>query len=534
MRQDAFAGSTVLARLILRRDRLRIILWLLCLCGLIIALVPVFENLFATEAERMVMAQMMQNPAMIAIVGPVYGVAEYHTGALYANMMLLFSALAAGIMNIFLVTRHTRQDEEQGRLEMIRSLPVGRLANLSGTMLAALLVNGLIVVITGLGMFLVRGSGMSFTGCLLFAAGIGAAGMFFAGATAFFCQLTANNRSAGAFSFLLLLVSYLLRAAGDMGNEPLSLLSPLGLILRVQAFTKDFIWPLWFVLGSGLVFVFLAFFLCRKRDLGRGLLAEKPGKRHAGRLLASPLGLAVRLLRTSVIVWLFSIFVLAGMYGSIFGDLESFLSNNQMLQAMFQHVQGISLVEQFISMLVCIMIIISIIPILTFILRVRSEEKQGHTEHLLGRCVPRIQQLLAYFIPAFACTLLMPLLTALGFWSVGSTVMEDIPALSVFLQAAYVYLPAVWVFMGLSMALIACLPERVSLVYVYLGYSFFAVYMGRIAGLPDWMAKLTPFGYIPQVPVDEISLLPLAALTAIALLLMGTGFWGYARRDYRP
>lgn len=58
--------------------------------------------------------------------------------------------------------------------------------------------------------------------------------------------------------------------------------------------------------------------------------------------------------------------------------------------------------------------------------------------------------------------------------------------------------------------------------------------MGRIAGLPDWMAKLTPFGYIPQVPVDEISLLPLAALTAIALLLMGTGFWGYARRDYRP
>ncbi len=46
-----------------------------------------------------------------------------------AHQMLLLTAMAVGIMSILLVTRHTRADEEDGRIEMIRSLPAGRLAN---------------------------------------------------------------------------------------------------------------------------------------------------------------------------------------------------------------------------------------------------------------------------------------------------------------------------------------------------------------------------------------------------------------------
>ncbi|MDQ7862150.1 hypothetical protein RCO48_17630 [Peribacillus frigoritolerans] len=37
-----------------------------------------------------------------------------------AHQMLLLTAMAVGIMSILLVTRHTRADEEDGRIEMIR------------------------------------------------------------------------------------------------------------------------------------------------------------------------------------------------------------------------------------------------------------------------------------------------------------------------------------------------------------------------------------------------------------------------------
>ena len=45
-----------------------------------------------------------------------YGLDNYHLGAIMAHQMLLFTALAAAVMNIMLTIRHTRRDEELGRV----------------------------------------------------------------------------------------------------------------------------------------------------------------------------------------------------------------------------------------------------------------------------------------------------------------------------------------------------------------------------------------------------------------------------------
>lgn len=531
--RDLFAGTGTLTRLILRRDRVRLPIWVLGLAAFCVALVPVFAELLVGETDGRVMAAMMENPAMVAIVGPVYGAENYTTGASYGNMMLVFSVMIAGVMSIFLVARHTRQDEEQGRMEVIRSLPVGRLAGLASTLLVALVANALLALFTGVGLYVLREDGMGLSGCLLFGAALGVIGLFFAAATAVFCQCTANNRTALGLSLGLLFVLYMLRAAGDMGTEVLSLLSPLGLILRIQSFVNDYWWPAWVVLGLSLALAALAFALARVRDLGRGLVPEKPGRRHASRLLNSPFGLAGKLLRTSIIVWGITIFVLAAMYGSVFGELESFIDSNDMLKMIFAQTPGFTLTEQFISLMMVIMTMIAAIPLLSFAGRVAGEEKNGHTEHLLGRAVSRPAQMAAWLLPAFIMSVVLQLLSALGFWSVGSMVLDTTPSLGTFLVSAFSYLPALWVLLGFSMALTAFAPNLVALCYAWLGYTFFSIYLGTIAGLPDWLKKLTPFGYIPQYPLEELELLPLAVLTAIAAALAAVGFIGYRRRDMR-
>jgi len=51
-------------------------------------------------------------------------------------------------------------------------------------------------------------------------------------------------------------------------------------------------------------------------------------------------------------------------------------------------------------------------------------------------------------------------------------------------------------------------------------YSFAMVYLGRLFNLPDWTTRITPFGQVPQIPVQSFA----AALCA-------AGLWRFARRD---
>src|SRR5690606_30753103 len=112
-----------------------------------------FTTIYVSEQERQVMAETMKNPAMTAMVGIGYGIDDYTIGAMMAHQMLLITAIVIGIMNILFVVRHTRADEEDGRIEMIRSLPVGRLSNLSGTIVVSLGMNIVIALLIGFGLY---------------------------------------------------------------------------------------------------------------------------------------------------------------------------------------------------------------------------------------------------------------------------------------------------------------------------------------------------------------------------------------------
>lgn len=531
MSKQLYKNTWILLRLIIKRDRVRIPVWLLLLSTLTFLVAVAFTDLYKNEAERQAIAETMKNPAMTAMVGQGYGLENYTNGAMLAHQMLLFTAMAVGIMCILLVVRHTRADEEDGRIEMIRSLPAGRLANLNSAILVLFLVNLLLALIVGLGLYALGIESMNLEGSLLYGAALGATGIFFTAVTAFFAQLSESSRGTMGFSITLLLMAYLLRAIGDVSNEALSWLSPLGWIASSEVYVNNYWWPIILTVCAAFILVILSFYLNAIRDLDAGFLPAKPGRKKASSFLLSPLGLAFRIQRTSLIAWALGMFILGASYGSVLGDLESFFTDNDRMQDLLTPIEGSSLTEQFLTMLMSVISMICTIPSLMAVLKLKGEERRNRTEHLLSRAVSRIRLMGSYFAISLVCGFVMLSLAVIGLGAIGNSVMEEGIAFSKLYSAAIVYLPAMWVMIGIAILLIGIAPKLSSLVWAYLTYSFFVVYLGGLLQLPEWMSTLSPFDHIPKLPVEELDYMKIVTLSIVAIVIIAVGFIGYRKRD---
>ena len=477
------------------------------------------------------MAETMANPAVTAMFGPAWGLDNYHYGAIMGHQMLLFTALLVAVMSILLTVRHTRGDEENGRIEVIRSLPVGRLTSLSSTVLVMFGTSVVLALLHGFGLYGLSLEGIDLHGSLIYGASLGATGIFFAAITALFAQLSDNSRGTMGYSFAFLGLAYLVRGIGDMGNETLSWLSPLGWIVRTQAYVNNYWWPIILTVGAAIAVLALALYLNSIRDLEAGFIPAKPGRKTASRFLQSPLGLAFRLQRGTILGWAVAMFLLGASYGSVLGDLDSYLESMELIRDALIDVEGFSLTEQFIPMLMVVMAMSAAIPVLLMVLKVGAEEKKNRMEHLLARAVSRTSIMGSYMLLSVLAGFAMLLLAILGMWSAAAATMSDPLPLSTIFNAGMTYLPALWVMSGLAALIIGFIPQGASFTWLYLGYSFLVIYLGAMLQFPDWMAWVTPFGHIPKVPVEEANFAVYSVLTVIALVLIVAGFRGYNKRD---
>lgn len=515
---------------ILRLDRLRLSLWLIGIVFFTLIVPPALSGMYGSQEERDVMVETMANPAMTAMLGPG-DLDNYTVGAMTAHQMLLLTSLVVGLMAILLVARHTRTDEEEGRIELIRSLPVGRLAWLNATLLVQLGTCVLLALVTGFGLYALGIESMDLEGSLLYGAVLGATGLVFAGVAALFAQLSDNSRGTIGYSIAVLLIAYLVRAVGDAGNDALSWASPLGWVTKAGVYSTNRWGPVVLMVAFSLLLFIAANGLNAIRDIDKGFMPSRPGRSRASRFLQSPAGLALRLQRAGFIAWAIGLYVLGASYGSILGDLETFLGNNELFGQLLGEAEGLSLTDQFIAMLMTVITLVAAIPPVLALNRLRGEEKRGRIEPLLGRAVSRSRLLGAYTVLAMANGFVMLSLAAIGLWSAGNASMENGLDFGTIYGAAIAYYPAQLVLIGLAAFFVGLVPKLTALNWLYLFYSFVVLYMGGLLQVPDWTKRITPFGYVPNAPVEEVTLLPLLVLGLIAAALTLTGFAGYRRRD---
>ena len=569
MSNRLFSNTSTLVKFIFRRERISTTIWIFCILALTLAVALAFPGLMKTEEDRASLAFIMENPAMVAMIGPNYGVDNYTNGAMMSNMMLLFTVITVAVMNIFLVVKHTRRDEEEGRVELVRSLPVGRLSHLSATMIVCIIVNVLLSLLIGLGLFALQLEDMDLHGSLLYGISCGIIGILFASTTAVFCQLAQTSRGAVSYSFMFLGVAYLIKCA-EASHEVIAYLSPFSFVLKTEAYVRNLWEPVLILLGFSVIISLIAFRLNISRDLGEGIIPAKPGRKNAKKGLLSPSGLAGKLTRPMFIGWLITMLLLGMSYGAIFGDFGSFIEGNDMFKKMMNITDeeliidkllsmnpedlseteaaileaflashgdevsldsSISIEMRFVTILMSIMAIASAVPTLMMLFKFRNEEKKGFNEHLLSRNVSKMKLLNCYFIRALITSVIMIFGVVFGLWSAAYASMEEPFGFMELFKTGIVYIPAIWFVLGIGLLIIAFLPRLTSIVWGILGYSFFAVYLGTLLQLPKWMAKLTPFGYVPQIPVEDMNWTKLFVLSALALVFMVIGFIGYKKRD---
>jgi ABC-2 type transport system permease protein len=525
-----FKGTKRLTTLIFKQDRFKILIWLLGVVMVSMAALFSYPSIYKTAEDRLNFGLTMDNPVMKAMLGPGYLLGEYTTGALFANEMLLFTAIAVAIMNILLVSRSTRWDEEVGLLEMIRSLPVGRLAYLTAAMIVAFIINFTLMLATGFGLYSLGIAGISFESAILYGVILGATGMFFAALTAVVAQLAQTSRGTISITLAMLSVSYLIRAIGDVSMRSLSYLSPLGWTVNTYVFVHNSWWPIILFSLSSILLIFVAFSLNRIRDLDEGFITPRKGKAHASRLLKTPIGFIFRLQRTNILAWAIGLFLLSAAFGAILGDLETYFADMAFIQDFLPG--GVdSLTNQFIALLIKMLSLIGVIPTIMVILKLKEEEQRNRVENFYSRSISKNKLLGSYYGVAVLVSILMQVMLILGLWLVGKPFIAL--SFKTIFYSAIAFLPVFWFMIGLCILFIGIGPKATGLIWPYITFCFITSYLGTLLHFPTWLVKISVFEQTPQLAIDNFSILPLAFISLLAFVLSIIGFIGYNRRDIK-
>jgi ABC-2 type transport system permease protein len=431
------------------------------------------------------------------------------------------------------VRRHTRTEEEEGRLELVGAGVVGRRAPLAAAVLLgtiAVLVTALLISISSIAV------GLDRTGSVALGVAWLTIGLSWVGITAFAAQLTETARGTATFSLGALGVAFLIRAVGDSADEgsptrALTWISPLGWGEKVSPFGQNRLWPVLLGLALYAVLTAVAFYLLERRDLGAGIIPPRPGPAR-GRL-SSIERLTVRLARGTVIGWVALGVVLGAVVGSVAGNIQTLMDSPQTADLLRKLGSGVgSLIDTFFSAELHISAIAVAAMGISLVTRMRSEETSMRAESVLGTAVTRIRWGLSHAgMAAVATTLVMALVGASAGLVDGRRTGDVAGSVGRLVAAALVTVPAIWVCIAIAMVFVGLLPRFTGLVWAVLIAFLLLGEFATIFGLPSWTTNLSPFGHIPPLPGGTFETVPVVLLIVVALGVGAVGLAGLRRRD---
>lgn len=537
---SAYTGTGRLIRLAARRDRIQLPIWVLASAALMSAGTNAVASEFPTEESRITALQGAgSSPAVLVMRGVPVGT---DLGALVNFRNLASILVVVALMSTFAVVRHTRQNEETGRAELIGAGAVGRHAPLTAALVLVFLAN----VVFGAAMTgTILASGLTAEGALAFGAACTATGLAFAGIAGVAAQLFQGARAANGFAASTVGVFYLVRGIGDALGERsadnltvtpnwLSWLSPLGWGALVRPYGQERWWVLVLPLALCAVCVAVAFVLVDRRDLGAGLIPDRPGPAHASRGLRSPLGLAWRLNKGSTIGWVIGGAVFGLGIGSLGKTVKDALGTNAGVVEMMEGLAGSGgpdLVAIFFAAMMNTYGALAAGFVIQALLRLRSEEVGGTAEAVLSTAVGRIRWVGSHVACAVVGAAVMLVLAGAFTGLADAASGGDVGVLTL-AGAGLAQLPAALVVAGVVVLAFGGLPRlAVGAAWGMLVLSIAFGLFGDLFGLPQAVRDLSPFTHVPAIPAVDPSATPLVALTAVAVALTAAGMALFRRRD---
>jgi ABC-2 type transport system permease protein len=523
---STLTGTLPLVRLVLRRDRVRLPVWLLSILGVVYASAGVVQQQYGEQASLDRYAQTMGNsPAVIAMSGPPTALHTLGGATIYEINVTVMIAVA--LMAVFLVVRHTRAEEETGRTEMVRSTVVGRHAPTA----AALTVVGSATAVAALGVTVILlGVGLPATGSLAYGASIAALGLAFTALAACAAQVTAHARGALGLGAAFLGGAYVLRGVGDVSNQALSWLSPLGWVQAVRPFGDERWWPILLLVALATGLLALAAELTTHRDVGSGLVAPRAGAASAGPRLGTATGLATRLQRGSLVGWTVGMFVGGVSFGSLGSDVSTMAEVNDDFAETLASI-GPNLADAFVGSMLSILALVAAGFTVSSALRLRAEETSGRVEPLLATGLSRRRWFLGSLLVTTAGTVVVVAAGGLGFGLAYAATSGDAGQVPRLLVASLVYVPAALVLAGLAALLLGWAPRAAMAVWAAMAGCVLVGWLGTVLDLPDLVVQASPYSHLPLVPAVAMDWTPLLWLSAISVALVTLGLAKLSKRD---
>lgn len=522
-------GMGRLARLMARRDRVRLAIWVLGLTGAItvsaVSLLDVYPTQSAIEGYVRAFGD---NPALVVFAGPGYGFDDPNIGVVLVNETQLWGMVGVALMSIFLVVRHTRTEEDSERSELLRSLVVGRHASIAAATAVVTLAQVAVAALTALAFVAL---GYPVAGSMALAGSFLAVGVVMVGVAAVMAQVSGSTRGALGLSSVVLLLAFVVRAIGDVGAAWLTWCSPLGWAQAVRAYAGERWWVLALCLVVAVGLELLAFGVSTRRDLGAGLLVRPTGHAGAPGWMTHPFGLAVRLARGMVIGWMVGLFATGAVFGAIADDIEQMLADNPQMADFFAQLEGVSLTDAYLSTVMTMLGVIAAGLAVALALVPHGEEVAGRASWVLSLPVTRGRWLGAHLAVAATATVVAIGSAGLGVGVAYASVTGDAGQFPRLIAAALVQVPAALVLAAVAIAVFGLMPRRSLLGWIPLVVTALVVFLGEVLQLPQWARDVSPFEHVPAVIVTGFETLPTVALLAVAAGFAGLGWWGGARRD---
>ncbi|MBX3087486.1 MAG: ABC transporter permease [Cryobacterium sp.] len=512
-------------RFVLRRNWLRMLIWVTVLAGMVPLVIDSQRELFPTQEARDAYAQVANTPAVAALTGLPYAAGTL--GGIFNIKLWMTLAVGLSFAVIFLVTRNGRAEEESGRSEILRAGVLGRHAY----SVANWIVFATFAMMVGLACALLAISqGLPVAGSLLMGASLVGVALVFLGIAAVSGQLTTTSRGANALASCSLGIAYLLRAFADVeadGDRSLWItwLSPIGWGQQTRSYGENLWWPLLICLIAAAAACVCALWLEGRRDLGAGMLPDRAGNREATPFGRTQLGLTLRLQRAPIIGWTLGIIVGVLFFGGVATAMAELLAGDSSVSKIF-----IGSSKNVLDGLLGFFTMANALLVAAFALQssdsIRSAESSGQVELQWSSAISRIRWAgIRMFVPAILSLMLLALSGAAIGLAFGAAIGDTGQALR-FIGASIAYWPSILLVIGVAVLCAAWIPRAASAVtWGLFGVAVVLSMFGDLFGLPEWVLQNVPFNAVPRLDQDP-AVLPLIVLTGLAIL---AGVFGLAR-----
>ncbi len=490
-------------------------------------------RLYDTSAEIQDYAHSVSGGALYAINGKFHGINTL--GGIIQDEFGFIASFLFPVAGLVLMTRATRGEEEEGRLDLLLARPLDRRAPVVG---ATVVTGGAILAATALiGICLkLAASDLPVWRDLLYAMSLGALVYMFAGVAgvagvaavaAVAAQLVRHARDVYAIGFAVLFMSYLVRGLGDAGSLWFTRLSPLGWTENVDAFGRTRWWVLSIPVAVGVV---AAVVLANRRDLGASTLQYRvDGPEGAGSLLRCPVGTALYAHRPTILGWTFAAVAFMGMFGGLAREVvDAIVGNSSLADALDTSAANAADGSS------------SVAPIPG----AGRDRLPGHGVQCGSTRGGDWQDRTDHGPGSVAVTMARPADRRRYRWHARrvaggndhlragrSDALSDAGLITRLVGSGFAYVPVYLIVAGLACALLAVRPRLYSLMWGVVAAIVSIAFLGPGLSLPMAVRDLAPTQHVGSPPAGDIHTLGLFLLAPLGWLLGVTSFIAFRLRD---